>query len=64
MIGGYVKGQLIKKKLNELLSINVYDENIVWYYKSQVHCLLELEIIDNEQAQAILNHYYSLEKRK
>ena len=62
MVGGYVKGQLIRKKINELLAINIYDENIVWYYKSQVLCLLELEIIDNDQARYILNHYKRLEK--
>lgn len=57
-----MKGQLIRKKINELLAINIYDENIVWYYKSQVLCLLELEIIDNDQARYILNHYKRLEK--
>lgn len=62
MIGGYVKGQLIRKKINELLAINIYDENIIWYNKSQVRCLLDLDIIDKEQAQVILNHYDKLEK--
>ena len=62
MIGGYVKGQLIRKKINELMSINIYDENIIWYNKSQVRCLLDLDIIDKEQAQAILSHYERLEK--
>lgn len=62
MIGGYVKGQLIRKKINELMSINIYDKEIIWYNKSQVRCLLDLEIIDSDQARAILNHYDRLEK--
>lgn len=62
MVGGYVKGQLIRKKINELMSINIYDENIIWYNKSQVRCLLDLEIIDGDQARYILNHYERLEK--
>lgn len=57
-----MKGQLIRKKINELLAINIYDANIIWYYKSQVRCLLDLDIIDKEQAQVILNHYERLEK--
>ena len=57
-----MKGQLIRKKINELMAINIYDENIIWYNKSQVRCLLDLDIIDKEQAQTILNHYERLEK--
>ena len=44
------------------MAINIYDENIIWYNKSQVRCLLDLDIIDKEQAQAILSHYERLEK--
>lgn len=62
MIGGYVKGQLIRRKINELMAINIYDKEIIWYNKSQVRCLLDLEIIDNDQARVILNHYDRLEK--
>ena len=62
MTGGYLKGNLVRKKINQLMEINIYDEKQIELNKAQIYCMLDLEIIDRQQAMVILNHYNYLEQ--
>lgn len=62
MIGGYVKGQLIRTKLNELNSLTKYDKIKVSTNIAQIQCLVDLEIISPEQANVTIEMYRRLEE--
>ena len=62
MLGGYCKGNLIRKKLNELNSLTEYDTVKVHAYKEQIKCMVDLEIITLEEAQVTLTMYKRLEE--
>ena len=63
MLGGYLKGNLVRKKINQLMEINLYDERQIELNKAQILCMLDLDIIDTQQAMVILNHYNDLEQQ-
>ena len=63
MLGGYLKGNLIRKKINQLMEINLYDERQIELNKAQISCMIDLDIIDTPQAMVILNHYNDLEQQ-
>ena len=63
MLGGYCKGNLVRKKINQLMEINMYDYNKIELNKAQIYCMIDLEIIDRQQAMVILNHYNYLEQQ-
>ena len=63
MLGGYLKGNLVRKKINQLMEINLYDERQIELNKAQIYCMTDLEIIDRQQAMVILNHYNYLEQQ-
>ena len=63
MLGGYCKGNLVRKKINQLMEINLYDERQIELNKSQISCMIDLDIIDTTQAMVILNHYNDLEQK-
>lgn len=62
MIGGYVKGSLIRTKLNELNSLTKYDKIKVSSNIAQIQCLVDLEIISPEQANVTIEMYRRLEE--
>lgn len=62
MIGGYVKGSLVRAKLNVLNSLTKYDKNIIASNVAQIQCLVDLEIISPEQAKMTLEMYRRLEE--
>ena len=62
MLGGYCKGNLIRKKLNELNSLTEYDTVKVRAYTEQIKCMVDLEIITIEEAQVTLTMYKRLEE--
>ena len=62
MIGGYVKGNLVRLKLNELNSLTKYDKNKIQAYIPQIQCMVDLEIISPEQAKVTLEMYRRLEE--
>lgn len=62
MIGGYVKGSLVRSKLNVLNSLTKYDKNIIASNVAQIQCLVDLEIISPEQAKMTLEMYRRLEE--
>ena len=63
MTGGYLKGNLVRKKINQLMDINLYDDRQIELNKSQISCMIDLDIIDTQQAMVILNHYNDLEQQ-
>ena len=63
MLGGYLKGNLVRKKINQLMEINLYDKRQIELNKAQIYCMIDLEIIDRQQAMVILNHYNDLEQQ-
>lgn len=63
MLGGYLKGNLVRKKINQLMDINLYDDRQIELNKSQISCMIDLDIIDTQQAMVILNHYNDLEQQ-
>lgn len=63
MLGGYCKGNLVRKKINQLMDINLYDDRQIELNKSQISCMIDLDIIDTQQAMVILNHYNDLEQQ-
>ena len=63
MLGGYLKGNLVRKKINKLMEINIYDERQIELNKAQISCMIDLDIIDTTQAMVILNHYNDLEQQ-
>lgn len=63
MKGGYLKGNLVRKKINQLMEINIYDERKIELNKAQIYCMIDLDIIDTSQAMVILNHYDDLEQQ-
>ena len=63
MLGGYCKGNLVRKKINRLMEINLYDERKIELNKAQISCMIDLDIIDTQQAMVILNHYNDLEQQ-
>ena len=63
MLGGYCKGNLVRKKINQLMDINLYDDRQIELNKAQISCMIDLDIIDTQQAMDILNHYEDLEQQ-
>ena len=63
MLGGYLKGNLVRKKINQLMDINIYDDRQIELNKAQIYCMIDLDIIDTQQAMVILNHYNDLEQQ-
>lgn len=62
MLGGYCKGNLIRKKLNELNSLTEYDEVKIKAYTEQIKCMLDLELLTLEDANVTLTMYKRLEE--
>lgn len=62
MLGGYCKGNLIRKKLNELNSLTEYDEVKIKAYTEQIKCMLDLELLTLEEANVTLTMYKRLEE--
>ena len=62
MLGGYCKGNLIRKKLNELNSLTEYDEVKIKAYTEQIKCMLDLELLKLEDANVTLTMYKRLEE--
>ena len=62
MLGGYCKGSLLRHKIVELMNVTTYDKIKIHDNEQQVKCMLDLELIDHEQADVILNMYKRLEQ--
>lgn len=62
MTGGYVKGTLLRHQINSCLAVTTYDKMIIHDNRIKVKTMLDLELIDHEQADVILNMYKRLEK--
>lgn len=61
--GGYVKQHLIRHKINELYCITEYDKMKIATNTAQLQCMVDLEIISLDQAQATIDMYARLERR-
>lgn len=62
MLGGYCKGQLLRHQINACLAVTTYDKMVIHDNRVKVKTMLDLELIDHEQADVILNMYNRLEK--
>lgn len=62
MLGGYCKGSLLRHKLNELNRVTEYDKMKIHDNIQQINCLLDLELISQEEADVTLNIYKRLEE--
>lgn len=62
MLGGYIKGASIRKKINELTHLKTYDNTTINNNKQQLKCMLDLDIITDEQHKAIMKMYERYER--
>lgn len=62
MVGGYTKGALIRRKINELMNLQNYDNTTINNNKQQLKCMLDLDIITDNQYEAIMKMYERYER--